>query len=85
VPWIDILDSTSIAAVRYDARRELLDIRFTSDRRRGFELGDAFCAYNLHLLLAREGREQEANNWLRAGAARGDEKAIARLEYLRLD
>lgn len=32
MPWIDILDSTSIAAVRYDARRELLDIRFTSDR-----------------------------------------------------
>lgn len=30
--WIDVLDSTTISAVRYDARRQLLDIRFTNER-----------------------------------------------------
>ena len=32
MPWIDILDSTTIDAVRYDSARGLLDIRFTSER-----------------------------------------------------
>lgn len=32
MPWIDVLDSTTIDAVRYDAARGLLDIRFTSER-----------------------------------------------------
>lgn len=30
--WIEILDSKTITAIRYDPRRELLDIRFTNDR-----------------------------------------------------
>lgn len=30
--WNDISDSSTIAAVRYDARRQLLDIRFMSGR-----------------------------------------------------
>jgi hypothetical protein len=30
--WIEVLDSTTISAVRYDARRQLLDIRFTNER-----------------------------------------------------
>lgn len=30
--WIEIHDSETISAIRYDARRELLDIRFTNDR-----------------------------------------------------
>lgn len=29
--WIEILDSETISAIRYDARHELLDIRFTND------------------------------------------------------
>ncbi len=30
--WIEILDSSTIAAIRYDPPRERLDIRFTNDR-----------------------------------------------------
>ena len=35
--WIEILDSETISAIRYDARRELLDIRFTNDRTYRYE------------------------------------------------
>ncbi len=30
--WIEILDSETISAIRYDPRRERLDIRFTNER-----------------------------------------------------
>ncbi|WP_223690976.1 hypothetical protein [Leifsonia poae] len=47
--------------------------------REGFDRGDAFAAYNLHLLLLRENRAEEASDWLWAAAQGGDELAIRTL------
>lgn len=46
---------------------------------RGIELGDAFSAYNLSLLLEGQGRAEESQKWLAYAAGHGDELAKARL------
>lgn len=44
--------------------------------RNGYALGDTYSAYNLHLLLQREYRLEEAADWLWKAAEGGDELAI---------
>jgi tetratricopeptide (TPR) repeat protein len=48
----------------------------------GIELGDAFSAFNLAVLLREDGKMDEATNWLEYAARHGDEKAIAILQSL---
>lgn len=47
--------------------------------RRGYDLGDAHCAWNLAIDLAEAGRLEEASDWRWKAAERGDELAIQHL------
>jgi len=78
---------TGVAAAEVDSYLPLANLMDETGRsleaeklyREGYALGDAYCAYNLHLLLERDYRPQEAAEWLWRAAEAGDELAIAQL------
>jgi len=45
----------------------------------GIELGDAYSAFNLSMLLDDQGRNEDSRRWLQYAADHGDEKAQSRL------
>jgi hypothetical protein len=60
--WIEITDSTTIEAVRYDAAHEVLDVRFTSDRVYRY---DAVPEFVFRALLRAESKGRYFNEFIR--------------------
>jgi hypothetical protein len=70
-------DELAEALLREGVARNELESFIVLGNVRGFKVGDGYCAYNLSLLLRREGRDAEAHAWLLRGVESGDEKAKA--------